>query len=111
MRASHLLSPIVFLGLVLVGASSASAVPIAVTEPEVTDTITVGSQPFLPLLNADETTLYVSNDQSGTVSVIDTATNAVTATIVVGQNPVPPVLHPAGTRVQFVWNRYEKLEV
>jgi len=99
MRATHLFTSVGAAGVLLAGATVASAAPIAVTVPEVTDTITVGSQPFLPLLSPDETTLYVSNDKSSTVSVIDTATNAVTATIQVGQNPIPPVLNPAGTRL------------
>ena len=85
MRVSHLVASVVVSATLLGGTSVVSAAPITVAEPQVTDTITVGSQPFLPLLTADETTLYVSNDQAGTVSVVDTATNSVMATIPVGQ--------------------------
>jgi len=99
MRVRHRNFSLAVPALLLLVAPGASAAPIAVAEPQVTDTITVGAQPFLPLLSADESTLYVSNDQSGTVSVIDTATNTVTATIAVGQNPIPPVLNPSGTRL------------
>ncbi len=42
---------------------------------------------------------YITNVDSNTVSVIDTATNAVTATVPVGASPAGVAVHPAGTRV------------
>src|SRR3990170_3787634 len=42
---------------------------------------------------------YIPNDGSNTVSVIDTATNTVTATVPVGANPAGVAVHPAGTFV------------
>src|SRR5262249_2472268 len=42
------------------------------------------------------------NFASNTVSVIDTATNKVTATIAVDNGPVGVAVHPAGTRVYVV---------
>ncbi|MBM3983936.1 MAG: PqqD family peptide modification chaperone, partial [Planctomycetes bacterium] len=41
---------------------------------------------------------YVANGTSGNVSVIDTASNTVTATITVGSNPYGVAVNPAGTR-------------
>jgi YVTN family beta-propeller protein len=46
---------------------------------------------------------YVANNVSNTVSVIDTATNTVKATIPVGQNPSGVAVHPDGSKV-FVLN-------
>jgi len=42
---------------------------------------------------------YISNYNVGTVSVIDLATNTVTATVVVGGSPAYTAVHPDGTRV------------
>jgi len=42
---------------------------------------------------------YIPNADSNTVSVIDTATNTVTATIPVGESPNGVAVHPAGTFV------------
>ncbi|MFD4620355.1 YncE family protein, partial [Streptomyces sp. NPDC058475] len=52
-----------------------------------------------PAAAQDNTFAYVTNDSSGTVSVIDTATNTVTATIPVGTAPQGVALTPDGTRV------------
>ena len=47
----------------------------------------------------DGTRAYVTNSGGDTVSVIDTATNTVTATIPVGDSPVGVAVTPDGTRV------------
>ena len=44
------------------------------------------------------TRVYVTNQNSDTVSVIDTATNTVVATIAVGDGPYAVAVDPAGTR-------------
>jgi YVTN family beta-propeller protein len=49
---------------------------------------------------------YITNEGDDTVSVIDTTTNAVTATIPVGSNPFGVAVHPDGTRV-YVTNSHE----
>jgi len=43
--------------------------------------------------------MYVGNELSSTVSVIDTASNTVIATVPVGQTPFGVAVHPDGTRV------------
>lgn len=50
--------------------------------------IVVGTEPVYFAKTGDSKTLYVTNYKSNSVSVIDTATNAVTATIGVGSGPV-----------------------
>lgn len=45
---------------------------------------------------------YVSNDGNNTVSVIDTSTNSVTATVPVGSYPYGVAVNPAGTKVYVV---------
>src|SRR5438128_5291975 len=45
-----------------------------------------------------QTRAYVTNESSNTVSVIDTATNTVVATIPVGPVPVGVAITPDGTR-------------
>ena len=42
---------------------------------------------------------YITNQRSNTVSVIDTATNTVSATIPVGVNPVGVAVNPGGSKV------------
>ena len=49
--------------------------------PTFISTITTGAHPIAQLLNRAQTRLFVANAHSDTVSVIDTATNGVTATI------------------------------
>ena len=44
-------------------------------------------------------TIYVANRESGSVSVIDIASNTVTATIAVGEFPLAVAVSPTGTRV------------
>ena len=47
----------------------------------------------------DGSAVYVANDRDGTVSVIDTGSNTVTATIPVGEGPWYPVVLPDGSAV------------
>ncbi|MCC6847473.1 MAG: YncE family protein [Deltaproteobacteria bacterium] len=47
---------------------------------------------------------YVVNHGDGTVSVLDTASSAVVATVPVGSQPLGAAVHPAGTRV-YVTNQ------
>ncbi len=50
--------------------------------------ISVGNGPVGASINPLGTKVYVANNVSGTVSVIDTIANSVTATIIVGNNPI-----------------------
>ena len=50
------------------------------------------------VVSSDGTRAYVVNANSGTVSVIDTATNTVIKTITVGSNPQDVAVSPDGTR-------------
>ncbi|MBI3990295.1 MAG: hypothetical protein HY347_11850, partial [candidate division NC10 bacterium] len=59
------------------------------------------AQPFAYVANFDQ-----DNLSSGTVSVIDTATNTVTDTVAVGGRPDGLAAHPDGTKV-YVANHYE----
>jgi YVTN family beta-propeller protein len=52
-----------------------------------------------PLRTVGSPFAYITNSDDGTVSVIDTTTNAVTATIPVGAHPGGVAVHPTGTRV------------
>ena len=53
----------------------------------------------------DGSKVYVANEAvNGTVSVIDTATNVVSATIAVGRHPVGVAVKPDGSKV-YVANR------
>ena len=47
---------------------------------------------------------YVVNHGDATVTVVDTATNAVVATVAVGNQPLAAAVHPAGTRA-YVTNQ------
>ncbi|MDR3661731.1 MAG: Ig-like domain-containing protein [Mycobacterium sp.] len=60
--------------------------------------IPVGSGPLDLALSPNGHQLVVSNSASNTVSVIDTATDTVTATIAVGTSPLGVAITPDGTR-------------
>jgi YVTN family beta-propeller protein len=45
---------------------------------------------------------YITNAESDNVSVIDTTTNKVTATIPVGSNPMGVAISPSGTKVYVI---------
>jgi YVTN family beta-propeller protein len=60
----------------------------------VTKTITVGPDPMGVGFNADNGIIYVSNQRSNYVSLIDGSSNQVTGTITVGSGPVTPVYDP-----------------
>ena len=59
------------------------------------DTITVGNGPVGVAVTPDGTHVYVANAAENTVSVIDTATGAVSASIPVGTSPVRVAICPA----------------
>jgi YVTN family beta-propeller protein len=61
--------------------------------------IAVGAQPWGVAVSPNGSRVYVSNAGSNTVSVINTATNAVIATIAVGGYPVGVAVSPDSTRV------------
>lgn len=65
-------------------------------------TINVGTDPRAIRFNADGTRAYVANQNGGSVSVIDTATNSVIATVNTGGQLVDLAINPAGTRVYAV---------
>src|ERR1700730_12770628 len=60
----------------------------------------VFSMVLLPTPGAHGTPFaYITNNGANNVSVIDTASNTVTATVAVGPNPTGVAVHPGGTRV------------
>jgi YVTN family beta-propeller protein len=61
--------------------------------------IQVGSVPIGVAVTPDGSSVYVSNEGGATVSVIDTTTNTVIATITVGDSPFGVAVTPDGTRV------------
>jgi YVTN family beta-propeller protein len=64
--------------------------------PAVTATIPVGRQPGRVAITRDGRHAYVTNNGAGTVSVIDTGSNAVTATIPSGTAPAAVAITPDG---------------
>lgn len=67
--------------------------------PELVATIPVGATPYGIAVTPDGSKVYVSNSTGGSVSVIDTATRAVTNTITsnIGSTPVGIAINPSGT--------------
>jgi YVTN family beta-propeller protein len=63
------------------------------------DTVAVGTGPEGIAVNPAGTFAYTANRTAGTVSVIDTATDTVTATIATGGMPQYALVNPAGTRL------------
>ena len=66
-------------------------------------TVTVGTNPYGVGVNPSTNTIYVANEGSNTVSVIDGSTNAVTATVTVGTNPYDVGVNPS-TNTIYVAN-------
>ena len=64
-----------------------------------TTTINVGSSPLGMAIAPNGAIAYVTNEVSGTVSVIDTVTNTVTASVTVGSNPWDVAVTPNGADV------------
>ena len=64
-----------------------------------TATVKVGDEPGAIAINSDTNKIYVGNGASGTVSVIDGATDAVTATVPVGDLPYVVAVNPATNKV------------
>jgi YVTN family beta-propeller protein len=60
---------------------------------------TVGNQPFGVAVTPDGSKVYVANEVSASVSVIDTATNTVVGTIPVGNFPIGVAVIPDGSKV------------
>jgi YVTN family beta-propeller protein len=72
-----------------------------------TGNIQVGTRPQGVAVHPDGSRVYVASSGSGTVSVIDTATRSVIATIPVGGSPFGPVgvaVHPDGSRAYAISN-------
>jgi len=61
--------------------------------------VNVGTDPWGVAVNPDGKKVYVANWESSNVSVIDIATNTVTATVPVGYEPSGVAVNPAGTKV------------
>lgn len=79
----------------LLGRSSSTTAG-ATTFAPLDPTVPVGSIPCGVAITPDGAHVYVTNDGDGTVSVIDTATNAVSATITVGSVPLGVAITPNG---------------
>jgi YVTN family beta-propeller protein len=70
--------------------------------------VPVGTNPYYGVaVNPAGTRVYVTNQVSNTVSVINTSTNTVVATVNVGKYPCGVAVNPAGTRV-YVVNEFDK---
>lgn len=101
----------VVLGAGLVGAGCTGSAPEVVPSESasgpnspVIATVEVGRDPREPLVLPDGSAVYVPNHDSGTVSVIDPATNTTAATITVDSSSFPgaAVVLPDGSAVYVV---------
>lgn len=83
--------------------ASNEVIPINLTNDQVGTPISVGSSPSSLVVSQDGAQLYVTNQLSGTISVIDTSTNTVTNTINLptGSIPVAQALIP-NTSLDYV---------
>ncbi len=81
------------------GSDTIDSHPTVKVIPKVIDTIDIGDAPFGVAVSPDGATVLRHQRIRGTVSVIDTATNTVTATIAVGDSPVGVAVSPDGATV------------
>ncbi|WP_369817720.1 protein kinase [Mycobacterium sp. 852002-30065_SCH5024008] len=85
------------------GAPSAGAPAAPSGPPTIATSIRVGNGAFGVAVDSAGHTAYVANTGSNSVSVVDTASRAVTATIAVGRHPVGVAVDPS-TRTVYVTN-------
>src|SRR5215831_8923421 len=71
----------------------------AASAMSVVATIPVGTNPVGVAVNQHTNTVYVSNNNAGTVSVINASTNIVTATIPAGTFPEGIDVNPANNKI------------
>jgi YVTN family beta-propeller protein len=89
--------------------SSASVAAIELATGRVV-VIPTGERPEGSVLSMDGGELYVANREGASISVIDTAKNAVTATIRTGNGPVRVALTPAGRELVYALIHDNKVE-
>ncbi len=89
----------------LAAAPTAARTTSAISQPD--NTVGVGNHPTEVAVSPDGTRAYVTNADSKSVSVIDTATNTVVATVGVGNHPTAVTVSPDGTRA-YVTNSASK---
>jgi YVTN family beta-propeller protein len=82
----------------LAGASSPQTLTSTVPQT-VTSTVPVGKHPSIVAVAPNGRRVYVTNYDSGSVSVIDADSNTVTATVPVGNGPSDVVVSPDGHRI------------
>ena len=70
------------------------AIPMVATAAPLGPTITAGANPSAAAINPRTNTLFVTNYSDNTVSVINGATNSVTATVLVGNHPAGVAVNP-----------------
>ena len=97
----------VFVGVTAI----AQTTPAWAAQYDVTATITVGTGPRGVAVSPDGTKAYVTNYADGTVSVINTTTNAVDATITVGDRPIGLAVTPDGTKAYVANNNSTTVSV
>ncbi len=82
--------------------TSTNTVVATVAVPSINSENTQGSRPVAVAITPDGTRAYVTANYDDTVSVIDTGTNTVVATVVVGNSPYGVAITPDGTRAYVV---------
>jgi YVTN family beta-propeller protein len=86
-------------GTLYVTDTDGNSVKVISPSGQVTATIGVGQLPWDVVVSADGKTAYVANPDSDSVSVISTATNAITSTISVSGDPDTLGLTPDGSQL------------
>jgi YVTN family beta-propeller protein len=87
-----------------------SVIDTATTPPSVVATVGMGNEPAGVAVTPDGKQVYVTNFNSNTVSVIDTASNIVVATVGVGLGPVGVAITPDGKHA-YVTNNFFNFSV
>jgi YVTN family beta-propeller protein len=92
------------IGATVVGLAVLVAVPVTAAADSVATTVLAIPTPNAVALSPDGSLAYTANNASNSVSVIDTATNAVTATWPVANSPLALATSPDGTRLYVLTN-------
>ena len=88
-------------GFVVVG-SQVKIIEVGASTPVITDSVTVGSSPYMVAVNSFGTRAYTTNSGDGTVSIIEKGTSGnstpTVTTVAVGSNPTGIAVNSNGTR-------------
>ena len=88
------------------GSNTVSILGLSPAGNSVLNTLAVGGQPATVVIGPNESSAYVANYGSASISVVNLTTPAISAAITVGSNPSALAMDPSGTALWVGGNNY-----